>query len=624
MLLPLRRLPVFLRFTLAFFALGSTSALARSDTRILVKFRAGTSARAAERLLSASQARQVSTIGRLNVRVAELPSDRVQSALRSLRQSPVVEYAESDQRLAPQELLPNDSSFPAQFAVSGGAWGWYQTHTTQAWDITRGDPSVIVAILDTGLKTQGLADYDGQVVSGWNVMKNSSDTASAAGNHGTCVAGVVGLALNNGIGNAGYCPGCKVMPVQVGTDSGAYLSDIASGITWATDHGARVENMSWAGTSSSTTLTNAVAYARGKGVVLTAAAGNSNCDCVTYPAATTGVIGVAGTTNNEAKQGDSNFGSWVKVAAPEGNMTSWPSINSGPGYAPVGGTSLAAPVVAGVAGLLFSAGPSLTGGDVEQALKAPAAPVNFAVQYGRVDALAAMRYVGIDDPQTAATPSNTVAPQILVETNGNYNAVPLSASPQPGQVLLRGQGAWSGSAPLRLASVQWERCSGTACTVVGSSNTYTVQAADAGYNLRLAISVQNGLGVTTASSAVSSPVGGTAISSPAQNTAPPAVSGTAQDGQTLTASAGTWSGSPTAYAYQWQRCDSSGATCSAIAGATDSSYVAASADVGWALRVTVTATNAVGSSAAQSAATNPVAATPSGSPTTSTTTFSGS
>jgi subtilisin family serine protease len=275
-----------------------------------------------------------------------------------------------------------------QFAVAGGAWGWYTTHTTQAWDVTRGDPSVIVAILDTGLKTQGLSHYDGQVTGGWNVVRNSADTSTSAGNHGTYVAGVVGLALGNGIGNAGYCPGCKVMPVQVGTDSGAYLSDLASGITWAADHGARVENMSWAGSSSSSTVANAVSYARAKGVVLTAAAGNSNCDCPTYPSATPGVIAVAGTTSSDAKQSDSNYGAWVKVAAPEGNMTSWPTLNGAPGYAPVGGTSLAAPVVAGIAGLLFSANPSLSGSQVEQALEASAVPVPFGAQYGRVDALA--------------------------------------------------------------------------------------------------------------------------------------------------------------------------------------------------------------------------------------------
>jgi hypothetical protein len=132
-------------------------------------------------------------------------------------------------------------------------------------------------------------------------VRNSTDTSSFAGNHGTYVAGVVGLASNNGVGNAGYCPGCKIMPIQVGTDSGAYLSDIAAGITWAADHGARVANMSWAGSSSSSTLASAVSYARADGVVLTAAAGNSNCNCVTYPSATPGVIGVAGTTSADTK-----------------------------------------------------------------------------------------------------------------------------------------------------------------------------------------------------------------------------------------------------------------------------------------------------------------------------------
>jgi Subtilase family len=149
-------------------------------------------------------------------------------------------------------------------------------------------------------------------------MKNSSDTSSSAGNHGTYVAGVVGLAIGNGTGNAGYCPGCSIMPIQVGTHSGAYLSDLANGLTWAAGHGARVANMSWAGASSSPTLASAVSYARSKGMVVTAAAGNSNCDCPTYPAATPSVIGVAGTSNTDTKQGDSNYGKWVKVAAPEG------------------------------------------------------------------------------------------------------------------------------------------------------------------------------------------------------------------------------------------------------------------------------------------------------------------
>jgi thermitase len=454
---------------------------APGNSRVLVKFRVGTSATSIRSALQRAGGNDVRTIAQLNVHVVSIPSAEASSALNSLRKNAAVTYAEPDLSLTPQELLPNDPSFPQQFAVAGGAWGWYTTHTTSAWDITKGDASVVIAVLDTGLKTQGLSDYDGQVVSGWNVLKNSNDTSSSAGNHGTYVAGVVGLAIGNGTGNAGYCPGCRVMPIQVGTDSGAYLSDLATGLAWAADHGARVANMSWAGTSSSATLTNAVSYARSKGMVVTAAAGNSNCDCPTYPAATPGVIAVAGTSNAEAKQGDSNYGSWVKVAAPEGNMTAWPTLNGAPGYGPVGGTSLAAPVVASLAGLLLSADPALTATRVEQALESSAVPMGF-VQYGRVDALAALNDVGFADPQAPAAPSKIYPPAVLLETNGVYNTTSMTRAPQVGQVLIRGQGSWSGSAPLSLTSVQWQRCDATSstCMTVGTTATYTVQTADTG------------------------------------------------------------------------------------------------------------------------------------------------
>lgn len=594
-------------------AASSYSSQASDSERVLVKFRAGTSHAAAAVALSRAGAHELRVLPRLGVRVAAV---RNATAIQELRRARSVEYAERDADLQPQELLPNDPSFPQQFAVAGGAWGWYRTHTTQAWDITTGSASVTVAILDTGLKPQGLVDYDGQLVAGWNVVTNSSDVTSSAGTHGTYVAGVVGLALNNERGNAGYCPGCKVMPIQVGSDSGAYVSNIASGLVWAADHGARVANISFGGPSSSSTLTNAVSYARSKGVVVTAAAGNANCDCPTYPAATPGVVGVAGTSNTDAKQGDSNFGSWVKVAAPEGNMTSWPSMNGVPGYAPVGGTSLAAPVVAGIAGLLFSAKPALSGSDVEQALEASAVPVGFRVEYGRVDALSAMQYIGASAAEQATAPLNGISPRILAETNGPYDAIPLLAPPQPGQMLLRGQGSWTGQAPLSLASVQWERCDslGVSCTVVGTSARYTVAATDAGYALRLSVTVKNALGTTRALSPLSLPVGGSNTISLPENASPPAVTGSAQAGQTLTASTGAWSGAPTSYAYRWSRCDAAGATCNWIATATTAAYTATPEDVGATLRVEVTATNAAGSAAAQSAPTPVVTASAQPSP----------
>ena len=247
-----------------------------------------------------------------------------------------------------------------------------------------------------------------------------------AGNHGTYVAGVAGLASNNGAGNAGYCPVCKIMPVQVGTDSGASDSNIASGITWAANHGARVDQPQLGGPGQLPDDPERDRLRpferprdRGRGRQLELRLQAVPRRQTTY------VLGVAGTTSSDAKQGDSNYGSWVKIAAPEGNMTSWPSINGAPGYAPVGGTSLAAPVVAGIAALLFSANPSLTNTQVEQALTQTAMPVGFPVASGRVDALAALNSIGFSDPQPRALPVNTAAPQIYVETNGDWNYTPL-------------------------------------------------------------------------------------------------------------------------------------------------------------------------------------------------------
>src|SRR5262249_3916773 len=158
----------------------------------------------------------------LGVQVVTVNGDSA-SAMGQLHRNANVAFAERDTVLEPQEVLPDDPYFPVQYALGGGAWGWYQTHTTQAWDITQGSASVVVAGRDTGLKTAGLSDFEGQVVSGWNVLKNSSVVSSSAGNHGTYVAGVVGLESGNGVGNAGFCPGCRIMPIQVGSDSGAYL-----------------------------------------------------------------------------------------------------------------------------------------------------------------------------------------------------------------------------------------------------------------------------------------------------------------------------------------------------------------------------------------------------------------
>jgi hypothetical protein len=351
-------------------------------------------------------------------------------------------------------------------------------------------------------------------------------------------------------------------------------------------------------------------------VVVFAAAGNSNCDCPTYPSATPGVLGVSGVAASGAKAGDSNFGSWVALAAPEGSMTAWPAINGAPGYGAVGGTSLASPAAAGIAGLLFSANPALSGSQVEQALTSSATQLPFTVAHGEVDAMAALQSLGFSDPQPASAPTNTIAPQVLVSTNGNQNTAPLAGAPQVGQVLVRGQGAWTGSSPLSLSGVKWYRCKadGSGCAQVGSSWKYTVQSADSGYALKLTVTFADPVGTTVASAPLTAAVGGPQPPPPPPaapvNTALPAISGTPEEGQVLSASTGTWSNSPTAYAYQWGRCDSAGANCAALPGATAQTYTVGPADVGSTLQVAVTASNAGGPSTAASAPTAVVQSAP--------------
>jgi hypothetical protein len=190
--------------------------------------------------------------------------------------------------------------------------------------------------------------------------------------------------------------------------------------------------------------------------------------------------------------------------------------------------------------------------------------------------------------RTAAAPSNTTPPAV-------------SGTPKVGQMLTVSNGSWTDS-PTGY-TYQWQRCtSATACTDVVSakSQSYKAVAADSGHTLRAVVTAANADGKSTANSNQTDVV---AVSGGPVNTARPAISGGAIVGESLTASNGNWSGSPTSYAYQWLRCDSTGAFCFTIAGATGKSYGVVFDDVYSTLRVRVTAKNAEGSTAARSNAT---------------------
>jgi hypothetical protein len=191
---------------------------------------------------------------------------------------------------------------------------------------------------------------------------------------------------------------------------------------------------------------------------------------------------------------------------------------------------------------------------------------------------------------TAAAPVNTAVPAI-------------TGTAKDGQTLTSTTGTWTGTTTLTYAR-QWRRCdsAGANCADISgaTATTYVLAAADVGTTIRVVLTASNSAGNASATSTATAAV---TAAAPA-NSALPAITGTAKEGQLLSASTGTWTGSATiAYAYQWQSCNTSGASCTAISGATLSSYRLASTDVGKTVRVVVTATNATGSAAATSAAT---------------------
>ena len=215
--------------------------------------------------------------------------------------------------------------------------------------------------------------------------------------------------------------------------------------------------------------------------------------------------------------------------------------------------------------------------------------------------------VQVTATNAAGSAAATSQPTAVVQSaTGPVNTAPptISGTAQEDQTLTADNGSWTGTAPISYA-YQWQRCSGTCSDIAGATaQTYTLATADVGSTVRVQVTASNGGGSSTAVSQPTAVV--QAVQGPPVSTVPPSISGTAQDGQTLSANNGSWTGTaPISYAYQWQRCSGS---CSNIAGATAQTYTLKSADVGATARVQVTASNAGGSSTATSATTAVVAA----------------
>jgi serine protease len=331
--------------------------------------------------------------------------------IRELNNDPMVAYAEPNYILH-AAVIPGDTYYYLQ-------WNMDHISMPAAWDTDQGDPSVIIAVVDTGVLydhpdlAANILKY-GSAVVGYDMISDPGvsldgngcdpdpydvgDRELKYGNtvfssfHGTHVGGIASAATNNHMGVAGVGWKTKIMPVRVLGHGGGTLYDVAQGIYYAaglanacgagalpkigdTVTPANIINLSLGGTSSDPTLQSAVSAARAAGVIVIAAAGNNNTSAPFYPAAYDGVVGVSAVGFNGTRAPYSNYGSYVDIAAPGGNLTTYLNGNTIPGGSPAPdgilstlgddstgtiffgygfyqGTSMAAPHVSGVAALM--------------------------------------------------------------------------------------------------------------------------------------------------------------------------------------------------------------------------------------------------------------------------------
>jgi len=289
----------------------------------------------------------VSIGGQVRAVVVELSLASVTAFVEDIRALDLASYVEPNMKVQAQ-LLPNDPYWTYQ-------WGPQKIEADWAWNTTVGDPSVLVAVVDTGINYYHPDLAANYAPLGYDWVNRDADPMDDHG-HGTHCAGIIAAVSNNGVGIAGLAQ-VRVMAEKVLDSSGGGTWDsVANGIINATDSGANIVSMSLGGYGDSELVHEAVKYAYNAGVLVIAAAGNDNTNMKLYPAGYDEVIAVAATDQYDNKAGFSNWGDWIELAAPGVDIYStvpW-------GYESWSGTSMATPHVSGVAALVWSRYPSKT------------------------------------------------------------------------------------------------------------------------------------------------------------------------------------------------------------------------------------------------------------------------
>lgn len=253
----------------------------------------------------------------------------------------------------PQEPLPvPDPNAPS---TQVNDWGINKVSVPAAHKITKGK-GIKTCVLDTGVSQHP----DLKIAGGINFTGGSSSDYTDRQGHGSHTFGTIG-ALDNNFGVMGACPECEMWSVKVlGDDGSGSMDGIAQGYKWAADNGCKIASASLGGSQATQYLYEATKYARSKGVILVAAAGNNGNNQPNYPAAFDTVISVSALDSNNMLARFSTWGK-VEIAAPGVNINStW--LNGS--YNVISGTSMATPLVSGVLALALSQGKLLQADDL--------------------------------------------------------------------------------------------------------------------------------------------------------------------------------------------------------------------------------------------------------------------
>ncbi|MBP8261414.1 MAG: S8 family serine peptidase [Verrucomicrobia bacterium] len=406
---------------------------ARGREALLVKFRGSALVEDVQRAsadMGAHRARAYTLVPGLER--WEVGAGQANGVLRQLLARADVEYAEPDFLVQTAAVIPNDPAFVNQ-------WGLFSStdadiNGPEAWDVSVGDPAVVVAIIDTGVQwnhpdlaanifvnaielngSPGIDDDgNGYVddIHGWDFYAGDSDPMDESG-HGTHVAGIVGAAGNNGMGVAGTQWRARILPLRFIGPNGGYVSDAIEAVEYAVAMGARISNNSWGSSSYSSALESAISKAGGKGHLFVAAAGNSGLDADKspfYPACypLDSIVSVAAVGQTLLRASFSNYGAQsVDLGAPGVSIY---STLRGSTYGSMSGTSMASPHVAGVAALVLATMPDASVATIRDRLFATVRPLaslqGVTVTGGMVDAAAAVAGIGGTAP---ATPGNLAA-----------------------------------------------------------------------------------------------------------------------------------------------------------------------------------------------------------------------